>query len=141
MLALSQRLGVYLDGVFDADFSAAGHDCLTFCADWLLQVTGRDVAGPWRNTYSTPIGAARILRESGGIFTFTAKAMAREGFAPAMAPQLGDVGLIRGIATNDREAVAGAICVAPGLWAALTRRGLIEARTQPVAAWSLGMEI
>lgn len=42
------------------------NDCMLFAADLIRAMTGADLGAPYRGRYSTPIGAARILRRVNG---------------------------------------------------------------------------
>jgi hypothetical protein len=43
------------------------HDCILWGANAVLAITGYDAAEGFRGTYSTALGAARVLKELGGI--------------------------------------------------------------------------
>jgi hypothetical protein len=48
-------------------FQWGANDCCLFAADWVLKASGLDPAAPLRGTYSTAFGAAKVLRERGGV--------------------------------------------------------------------------
>jgi hypothetical protein len=48
-------------------FAWGRNDCCLFAADWVQICTGCDPAHELRGKYSTALGAARILRELGGV--------------------------------------------------------------------------
>jgi hypothetical protein len=48
-------------------FAWGANDCCLFAADWVARATGRDPAAHYRGTYSTGIGAQRIIDKAGGI--------------------------------------------------------------------------
>ena len=41
------------------------HDCVTFAADAVREITGRDPMGDLRGTYDTPLSAARVMKQAG----------------------------------------------------------------------------
>lgn len=48
-------------------FEWAKNDCCLFASDWVQLCTGVDPAADLRGKYSTALGAARILKEMGGV--------------------------------------------------------------------------
>lgn len=48
-------------------FAWGRNDCCLFAADWVKACTGCDPAVELRGKYSTALGAARILRDLGGV--------------------------------------------------------------------------
>jgi outer membrane protein assembly factor BamA len=48
-------------------FAWGANDCCLFAADWVARATGRDPAAHYRGTYSSGIGAQRIIDKAGGI--------------------------------------------------------------------------
>lgn len=48
-------------------FAWGSHDCCLWAADAVQAVTGRDPAARWRGTYSSEVGAFRIVLALGGL--------------------------------------------------------------------------
>jgi len=48
-------------------FEWGANDCCLFAADWVARATGRDPAARYRGTYSSGIGAQRIIDKAGGV--------------------------------------------------------------------------
>ena len=48
-------------------FEWGRHDCVLWPADAVLALTGIDHAAPYRGRYSSPLGAARLLRRELGL--------------------------------------------------------------------------
>ena len=59
------RLGAYLAEARDTPFAYGVHDCALHGGSVVLAITGEDHAAPFRERYSTALGAARALRTIG----------------------------------------------------------------------------
>lgn len=93
-------------------FTWGQQDCCLFAADCVLAATGKDVAEDVRGAYSSEAGAARLLRQHGGVAQLAEKRLG-QGIAPLFM-QVGDVGLVH-VAGRDMLAVCfGAHLLAPG---------------------------
>lgn len=46
-------------------FQWGRHDCALWCADWVLQITGRDFASEWRGLYSDEAGLQSLMHDRG----------------------------------------------------------------------------
>ena len=71
-------------------------DCTLWVADWVLLITGRDPAGPWRGRYASRLGWLRLARREGGLVAGAERALWSLGWHridPAAA-RLGDVGIV-----------------------------------------------
>lgn len=93
-------------------FAWGSQDCVLFAADCVDACTGVDPAKGMRGTYSDASGAARLVRELGGLAAIAASHCGPE-IAPALA-QPGDVGLVM---NDGRECLAvcgGQHWLAPG---------------------------
>ena len=101
-------------------------DCCLFVCDAIAEMTGIDLAAPYRGKYSTRIGALRAINEQVGINSI--RAVAEDAAAvhempvvPVARAQRGDMVLVaRGrdhslglVALNGREAIVVSKC---GLW-------------------------
>lgn len=61
-----QRLIEYLTPLMEAaEFRWGQLDCALFVADAVLDMTGEDIAAPFRGRYSTAVGSARALKRYG----------------------------------------------------------------------------
>jgi hypothetical protein len=57
------RLSDYLAQRQNMPFEWGTNDCIFLAVDCALALTGVDFGAPWRGTYSTKMGAARIIKE------------------------------------------------------------------------------
>ena len=73
---------------FSKPFKWGEHDCVLWAANAALAITGSDPALEFRDEYSSPIGAARILKEAGGMEALVSKKF--ESILPAFA-NVGDI--------------------------------------------------
>lgn len=86
-----ERLAALFAARLAQPFEWGVHDCCLFAADAVLAVTGHDPAADLRGTYSSELGAQRVLRRWGGV---AGVAIARAGrVVPVALAQPGDVGL------------------------------------------------
>jgi len=119
-------------------------NCFTFCADWVLEVTGRDPAAQWRGRFSSKADAVRLLRLAGGTRALAERAMASAGAPLTDNPQAGDVVLVlapigTGAGNKIIRRPTGAICVDAEKVALMTGDlGLLIAPLPIVKAWSVG---
>ena len=60
-------LHAFIDEKRKVPFEWSKNDCATFAADWVAILTGVDHAANLRGTYSSALGAARILDAAGGL--------------------------------------------------------------------------
>lgn len=61
------RLADFIKGAEKRPFSWGEWDCCLLAADWVLAVTGVDTAAELRGKYKSASGAARIIKQRGGI--------------------------------------------------------------------------
>lgn len=105
------RLQTLIDQRMLMPFAWGLHDCCLWAADAVLAQTGVDPAAAERGTYADAAGAARLVRDLGGLEAIAGRA------GPAIPPlmaTLGDIGLVT---LEDREALAvcaGQVWLAPG---------------------------
>lgn len=62
-----ERLDAELQRKALCPFAWGVNDCCLFACDLVRAMTGRDYAAAFRGRYSTPIGAARALRDVAGV--------------------------------------------------------------------------
>jgi hypothetical protein len=110
-----ERLQVLIAERRTAPFVWGKNDCCMFAADCALAVSGIDLAADVRGTYASGFGAARVLKEIGGVEA--AGARAGEEVMPLMAC-VGDLGLL-----NEGERALLGVCVG-NAWLVPTGAGL-----------------
>jgi hypothetical protein len=96
-------------------FAWGSNDCGTFVADYVLRVTGVDLAASWRG-YDDEWGAAKQIEKVGGMTKFVAALTPRH---PSLA-QRGDIVLAD---IEGRETFG--LAVGAGLWAAPGEAGVV----------------
>lgn len=74
----------------DKPFVWGEHDCVLWAANTVLAITGFDPAEGFRDSYSTALGAAKLLKDFGGMEALVTTKLEREPVAPAFA-NVGDV--------------------------------------------------
>lgn len=123
-----QRLNNLILARHAQPFAWGANDCCIFAADVVYALTGVDHAAELRGRYRSAAGAARVLRERGGVQGIATAALG-DPISPLMA-QRGDVVMVP---SEHGEALAvciGATCVVPG------PRGLATVRmSAALAAW------
>lgn len=111
------------------------NDCMTFCSSWILANHGVDPAAESRGTYSTELGAARLIAKRGGAVPLMAHTLEPLGFIRTTDPQTGDVGIIKAISEIDRRPSEMAAIRFGPLWAVLSLAGVRATKVDFVAAW------
>lgn len=111
-------LTLFLAEKQDAPFVWGENDCCLFTCDWLAIVTGGypPVAAELRGTYSTALGAARVLESRGGVETIAADYCAAQGW-PEVPPAFAQRGDIASVETPHGPAlgvVIGSLVAHPG---------------------------
>lgn len=86
------RLQLCLAERWTRRFVWGSHDCALFGADCVLAQTDYDPAAGLRGTYSDAAGAARVIRDLGGLRAIAAARLGAE-VTPLLA-QPGDIGLV-----------------------------------------------
>lgn len=99
-------------------------DCLLSPADYARDLSGVDVGGPWRGTYSTEAEALAIVREAGGAAPLLGGALLRAGFIPVETPGEGDIVVVVAGGVE-----FGGLCTGPRVALRLAR-GVTEIRMQ-----------
>lgn len=64
---MAERLTKYIRAAMRKEFEWGVHDCILFCADWVLASKGQDPARRWRGTYHSEDEAKAIIDEFGGL--------------------------------------------------------------------------
>jgi hypothetical protein len=74
-------------------FEWGAHDCCLFAADWVRELHGIDVAADLRGTYSSALGAARIVGHGFSLAAFVGDRLAALGFEkiPVLCAGRGDM--------------------------------------------------
>lgn len=90
-----QELSAFLRAAARTTFAWGACDCALLMADWCRAARGVDPAAPLRGRYRTALGAARHVCRHGGFEALGRSLMAESGFAVTVAPEPGDVGLVR----------------------------------------------
>lgn len=62
-----ELLAEYVEQRRKEPFAWGSNDCCIFAADWVQACTGTDYASAWRGRYTGELGAARFLKEAGGL--------------------------------------------------------------------------
>lgn len=118
-------------------------NCLTFCADWIVLLTGRDPAARFRHIKSKA-QARKVTRQAGGDVALVESAMRTFGAQETATPELGDFALVEAPVSAKggvvRHRAIGAICLggSPARYAVLTADiGLVTAPMRMLKAWSI----
>lgn len=86
-----ERLNEFIEGRRERPFSWGANDCALFAADAIVQMTGVDLAKPWRG-YRSERGALTRIQKAGGLREIALAAGLIE--KPAGLAQRGDVVLV-----------------------------------------------
>lgn len=128
--ALSQ----FVEDRRDKHFTWGEHDCCLFVCDWILLCTGTDPAKPFRGTYSDALGAARVLKDRGGVEAIAERACSESGWAeiPRAKAQRGDV-----VSVETENGISLALCLgAVAAVPALTQLAFVPS-AQWLRAWAI----
>lgn len=74
------------------------NDCCLLCADWIVLMTGQDIARDVRGTYDTADGAGALIARAGGLSALLDDRLGRENRVRPLQARRGDVVLIEGAA-------------------------------------------
>jgi hypothetical protein len=87
-----QRLALFMYAKERLPFKWGANNCCLFTADWLIALTGDDLAAEFRG-YKTALGAARALKKHGGVVALADVAFAERGWrvVPVKQARRGDV--------------------------------------------------
>jgi hypothetical protein len=131
---MASHLAQFLDEAAGWRVQLGVCDCMLWTADWVMTCGYPDSAAPWRGTYSTEGGAARIITRAGGVVELMRGGMA--GIWPEIDPAdtwPGAIGIIERATEAGMEKV-GAIRTATG-WATLDANGIAIGPAYALAAW------
>lgn len=133
----SDPLSVFLNETDAFDWGV--RDCLLRLADWVVVARGVDPAADLRGSYSTMLGAARIVRDAGGMVPLMDQRLSSVGIRRTTEPGRGDIAVLsianEGTAGFGNE--VGALLL-KGTAALFFQNGLAFPRTAEVmliAAW------
>lgn len=126
-------LSDFIDRNRDHPFVWGEWDCVLSAMASVEAITGVDVGAPYRGRYSTPIGAARVIREVGGAGLVEAlKVVFGE---PLPTPSLVSTG---DLALKETElGPALGICVGPRFAFATSPAGWAFTTDRPLVAWRI----
>lgn len=131
---MEAHLAQFLDRAAGWRVEYGVRDCMLWTADWIMACGGPDSAAPWRGTYSSERGAAKIIARAGGVVELMRRGMA--GIWPEVEPTTagpGAIGIVERM-TRLGPAPVGAIRTGTG-WATLDEGGLAIGPARCLAAW------
>jgi hypothetical protein len=134
-------LSRFINEAAERPFRWGDWDCLLWLADWVRANRGVDPAGDLRGRYSSMLGAARIVREAGGMVGLVDSRLKTASLARANVGARGDIAVVNvgGEGGEHFGNLAGAILLG-GSAALLSQAGLVMPRRSDVsivAAWSV----
>jgi hypothetical protein len=135
----ADRLSRFLNKAAAKPFAWGVNDCLLWLADWILDQREIDPAYDFRGKYSTMLGAARIIRDAGGMQGLVDRRASLAGLRRASPGSRGDIAIVT-IAGESGEPfgnMAGAILLG-GSAALLSQAGLVlpqRSQIEIVMAW------
>ena len=125
------QLAQFIESRRHSPFVWGENDCCLFVADAVQLISGIDAAAPFRNKYSTAVGAARALKKYGDGSIAGAWSACFDEISPQHMGR-GDVALV-----EVQGAPASALSFGNKLWV-LSENGLITLpRSQAVRAWKV----
>lgn len=109
------RLGALVTAAQNRPFEWGQNDCCLWGADVVCAITGRDVAAPYRGTYTTFEGAMNLLDKLGGLYGVATHVYGLGVPYTAVYARHGDIVITRGFDDVPVLALAnGCTAVAPG---------------------------
>ncbi len=111
------RLTYLVSEVRKLKFAWGKLDCCMWASACVEAQTGIDLGAKLRGTYSDAAGAARVLRQHGGLRGVGAWVGPE---VPPLTARMGDIGLVR----SNRKPVL-ALCAGP-VWLVITTQGLLN---------------
>jgi hypothetical protein len=93
-----ERLDQFVAGAIDKYFEWGSFDCCLFSCDAVLAITGVDLAADFRGSYSSELGAARLLAKYRGVEGIAWKVAAEHSIleVPVLMAQRGDIVIMDG---------------------------------------------
>jgi hypothetical protein len=98
-------------------------------ADWIEEATGIDPARGWRGTYASALGAARVMKQAGGMVGHIDRILTPYGFKRTEQPVMGDIAVVEA-----PEGLMGVIVVSHATTVAIRGPGLAYRVGLPIAA-------
>lgn len=123
-----ELLAVFIEQRHSLPFTWGSHDCCSFAAASVLELTGVDHFAPFVGQYDSAISAARVLKEHDGVRGIATAALGDE--IPPLTAQRGDIVMISAEHGDTLSVCMGGYCLAPGD-TCLTARPILSA----VTAW------
>lgn len=109
-------------------------------ADWVAVQCGTDPAAGWRGSYTTPLGATRIIKSRGGLVAHLEGCLAPLGIERTDEPSRGDIAVVRAAEGQRGAIVLGStVALVPLLKPGIVVRPRSVAPV--IAAWSVGHAI
>ena len=103
----------YRHGRARTPFAWGVNDCVTLAADWVLEAAGVDPLGDLRGQWDTAAGAARLLRDLGGMHSAVSDRLGPALESPKLASR-GDVAMLDLERGETLGVVVGTHAIAPG---------------------------
>jgi hypothetical protein len=134
-------LSRFINEAAERPFRWGDFDCLLWLADWIRANRGVDPAGDLRGRYFTMLGAARIVREAGGMVSLVGERVFKAGLPRVNVGARGDIAVVAvgGVGGEHFGNQAGAILLG-GSVVLMSQEGLCMPRRSDVsivAAWSV----
>lgn len=128
-----ERLAQYFAERQARPFEWGAHDCMTFAADAVIMLTGRDPIAQWRGAYATEAEGDAIVGPD-GLLAFVSRMMGEFGApeCPVELAQRGDWAMVSVGNLLCAGVVTGAFVAAPG-----ARRLAHVPLRRAVAAWAI----
>jgi hypothetical protein len=132
-------LSRFLNRAANTPFEWGSFDCLLWLADWIYIRHATDPAHSFRGKYSTMLGAAKIVRDAGGMRKLVGAQVRQAGLRRASVGERGDIAIVS-VAGDGGEHFgnqAGAVMLS-GSAALICQTGLVVPRIADVpviAAW------
>lgn len=141
LLLGADPLSRFLNRAAETDFVWGYFDCLLLLADWIKEQRGVDPAADLRGTYATMTGAAKIVRNAGGMVKLVEGRVKAAGLRRAKSGARGDIAIVSvgGEGGENFGNEAGAILLG-GTAAMISYGGLVLPRladVSVVAAWRI----
>lgn len=114
---------------------AVGDDCTTWCASWVYRRIGTDPAAGYRGTYSSALGAHRLIKAAGGLVALIDGSLTPLGFTRTDTPSPGDIGVVRAASFEDQAETEIAAINFSKTWAMLSPGRVVAKKAAMVAAW------
>lgn len=139
LLLGSDPLTRFINRAADTPFMWGRFDCLLWLADLIAERRSADPATDLRGSYTTMLGAAKLVRDSGGMVALVESRLNPLGIKRAAIPARGDIAVVRvaGVGGEHFGYLAGGIMLT-GSVALLCQDGVLFPRLSdvpPIATW------